>query len=89
MSIDVSILVGVSRIVLTCVSFWVMFNLWMKAALAVLVTTRQGVDFFVLSGFIILIPKTTSDAKFYKYLLSLSNFLFHRGEFTVVIHNMY
>ena len=34
-------------------------------------------------------PKTTDDAKFYKYLLSLSNLLFHRGEFTVVIHNMY
>ena len=34
-------------------------------------------------------PKTTDDPNFYKYLLSLSNPLFHRGEVTTIIHNMY
>lgn len=33
--------------------------------------------------------KITDDLNFYKYILSLSNPLFHRGEVTTTIHNMY
>ena len=34
-------------------------------------------------------PKTTDSLHFYKYILSLSNPLFHRGKVTTTIHNMY
>ena len=34
-------------------------------------------------------PKSIDNAKFYKHLLSLSNVMFHRGEVTTVIQNIY
>ena len=57
---SVSIRAGVSRIFLTLAKFWVMFILWINAALAVLVFARRGAVFTVLSGFIILIALSST-----------------------------